>query len=206
MSPTLLSVTSSNAERSIPMASDTRPRLLGGLSHFSKRNLNMLERLKAFFRNLFSRFQSKPKEGTTIPTITVGASTAVLSLDTEAGWNAYRDSVAPTTRAYLATWDQKVARDKQDAAIAALGGAPDISGFELKAPNYNTANTLVNGQTYTFYVGKSGTVTVAPVSGNQLLKVNGQPVIHAADIHNVPVGPITIAVESVTGQVQVRVW
>jgi hypothetical protein len=164
----------------------------------------MFERIKAFFRNLYSRFQSKPKEGTPVPSVTVGASSAVLSLDTEAGWNAYRDSVVPTTRAFLATWEEKVKRDAQIAANQRPG--VDISGFELKAPNYNTVNTLVNGQSYTFHVGKAGTVTVAPYAGNQLLKVNGQKVIHAADIHNVPVGPFTLVVESVNGQVQVRVW
>jgi hypothetical protein len=166
----------------------------------------MFERIKSYFRNLFSRFQSKPKEGTPVPTITVGASSAVLSLDTPEGWEAYRNSFAPSTRSFVATWEQKVARDKHIADLAALGGAPDISGFELKAPNYNTVNTLVNGQSYTFHVGKAGTVTVAPAEGNQLLKVNGQKVIHAADIHNVPVGPITLVVESVNGRVQVRVW
>jgi hypothetical protein len=169
----------------------------------------MFERIKSYFRNLFSNLWSKKVEDTkplAQPFSVLSDRTTVLSLDTEAGWNAWRNSFVPTTRSFVPTWDQKLLRDQQIAAARDSGPAPDISGFELKSPNFNTLNTLVNGQAYTFYVGKPGTVTVAPAEGNQLLKVNGQNVIHAADIPNVPMGPVTIAVESVNGRVQVRVW
>ena len=162
----------------------------------------MFKRLLAYLKSLFQKPEQKPQTGTSAPAV----SSAVLSLDTPEGWEAYRNSFVPSTRSFVPTWEQKLVRDQQIRAAADSGSAPDRTGFELKAPGYMVLNTMIDKQAYTFYVGKAGTVSVFPDRGNQLIKVNGQPVIHAADIHNVPVGPISIAVESVTGQVGVRVW
>jgi hypothetical protein len=153
----------------------------------------MLNRLIQWFRNLFGKTSvvtpAQPMQSPSQPT-------KVLSPDTREGWDAWRNGFAPSTRSFVPTWEEKLAIDAR-IAPGQQGPAPDRSGFELNASNgYLVTPLLTNGQVYTFILGKPGTVKVSGHSGNQVNKVNGQPVIYAAEIPNQPAGPITLAVES----------
>lgn len=159
----------------------------------------MLERILAFFRNLFKRSESKPvaKEAT----IVAEKATPVLSLDTREGWDAWRNTFAASTRSFIPTWEEKVRRD----SVVVDGPAVDRSGFELTEQNgYLVTPKLVNNTPYTFILGKPGTVKVFGVSGNQINKVNGQKVIYEAEIPNQS-GSITLVVESVDQSLPVGV-
>jgi hypothetical protein len=64
---------------------------------------------------------------------------------------------------------------------------------------------MADGQPHMFIAGKAGTIRVFGVGGNQLRKVNGQPVIREAEIPGQKVGLFTLSVESVDGRVGVQI-
>lgn len=161
----------------------------------------MLKRLIQWIKSLF-KDQTSVVTGAPL-TQSPSQPTKVLGLDTEAGWNAWRDSHVPTTRSYIPTWDKKARIDQLIAA--SQGPGVDRSGFELNEQNgYLVHPTLLNGEFYTFTLGKPGTVRVFGVSGNEIYKLNGQDVIKEGSIPNQS-GTVTFAVVSANPGVPVGV-
>lgn len=159
----------------------------------------MLKRLLAYLKSWFQ----KPANEATIQTGTSAPkqATAVLSLDTREGWDAWRNTFVPSTRSFIPTWEEKVRRD----SVVVDGPAVDRSGFELNQANgWLVTPRLVNNTPYTFILGKPGTVKVSGSSGNQVNKVNGQGVIYSAEIPNQS-KTITLVVESVNQSLPVEV-
>lgn len=156
----------------------------------------MLQKLKQLLQKLKQLFKSPATAQSPTPTSPVHQSASpVLGLDTKEGWEAYRNSFVPSTRSFIHTWEEKLERDKRDAANSQ--GAPvDRSGFALTEANgWLVTPKMANNTPYVFTLGKSGTVKVSGHSGNQVNKVNGQGVLYAGEIPNQS-GTITLAVES----------
>ena len=117
-------------------------------------------------------------------------------------WEAYRNTFVASTRGFIPTWEQKLARDKaiRDAAVA--GAGPDRDGFDMNQANGFLAHPpTLSGESYLFtYGSKPGwAIRVMPYAGSQILKVNGQAISGTyAIIENPPVlGGIILEVEFV---------
>lgn len=128
--------------------------------------------------------------------------TEVLSMDTKEGWETYRNTLVPSTRAFFPTWEQKLERDK----VVVSGPALDRPGFVLSAENgWLVTPQLVDDTPYQFGTGKAGTIRVFGVGGNYVRKVNGQDVFNNAEIPGQAIGTFTIVVQSLDGRVGVQI-
>ena len=126
------------------------------------------------------------------------AGTPVKSFEemTREDWDAYRETFVPSTRVYLPTWEQKLARDKQIRDTAAMGAGPDRADFDMNELNGFLAHPPTeNGKPYAFtYPPKPGwAIRVMPYSGSQIKVVNAKEITSTyAIIENPPTDGVIV--------------
>jgi hypothetical protein len=167
----------------------------------------MFERIKSFFRNLFSRFQSK-KEEPSVSTI------APVSGPTQTELRILQAIAFLKTRVSVVSVEDVMMRlgfglTPEEVAFAVRNGAverqsaPVVAGVDRESFNLTAENGFLvhpkteSGKTYGFTFPKStGLLRVLSYSGSQITKVNGEAVIGGKDFE-VSSGSILLTVEFV---------
>lgn len=150
----------------------------------------MLQRLIQWFKSLFKN--PAPTVTVQSPTQTLRSADPIDRLDNKEGWEAWRNTFAASTRSFIPTWEEKLARD---ARIVVQPGI-DQSGFDItEAKGWEVRNNLPSG-TYTFTLGKPGTVIVTGFAGGYVFKVNGEDCFNYRHLFNQS-GSVTLEVEVV---------
>jgi hypothetical protein len=165
----------------------------------------MFEKLKSFFRNLFSRFQSKKEEPSVSTILPVSGPTqtelrilqAIAFLKTRVSVVSIEDVMV---RLGFGLTPEEVAFAVRNGAVERQS-APVVPGVDRESFNLTAENGFLvhpkteSGKTYGFTFPKStGLLRVLSYSGSQITKVNGEAVIGGKDFE-VSSGSILLTVE-----------